>query len=240
MILTSKQFNNVLRLILLSSLIAGCATNADGQKEIGFGRASLSKEQLDQAIEQLKENSEKEAIKTGVSKAAEIDGSVGTIVIGEVGVLQRINEEEQAQLYDMYVETQRNMYNREPSVSLEYFKSKVVGTSSIEVFYIPGVMSRRSQAIISPELINKIDFPSFNKSYFFGSTGDLVAVKPAFDDVMLIDQILCKKSDKEFKSCANSYSKGVFDKNTGQELDSKSRPKENGSRINPVNYKLVN
>ncbi len=243
-----SQIFKVLFSLPLSAGLSACAVNGDGHRQVGGGGGfDVDYEKIREVKQQLSENAEKEAGKATLSKAASIDQKTGTLVIGEVGVLQRLNanpehkdyDKNYRMLYEQHEKNQREIYNRRPSIDLDEFKSKVTATCSLEVFYIPGVMTKRSSAIVPVELIEQIEFPSFNKSYFLGATGDLVVVKPGIDDIPIIEKVLCKKSSEGFDACKKQYSKGTFDLQTGQELDAEMKPKRDGVRISTRSYQRL-
>jgi hypothetical protein len=51
--------------------------------------------------------------------------------------------------------------------------------------------------------------------------------------LLWLDRVLCK-DDGSYRTCAQNYEKGIYDENTGQELDPERKPKPNGRLIRIV------
>jgi hypothetical protein len=92
--------------------------------------------------------------------------------------------------------------------------------------------------LVPTDLAGETQFASASGSFLFGTTGDLVAAKLDVDGLLWLERILCK-DDSTYHACAGDYEKGVFDENTGQELDRDRKPKPNGHTVNIDSYRRM-
>ncbi len=69
----------------------------------------------------------------------------------------------------------------------------------------------------------------------FGASGDLVAARSDRDGLLWIDRVLCK-ADRSYEACAQKYTIGVFDENTGRELSRDGQPKADGEWVDISSY----
>ena len=108
--------------------------------------------------------------------------------------------------------------------------------ASIEIAYIPLIGSIRLRMLVSADRAHNTRFASAAGSFLVGATGDLVAAKLDEDGLLWLDRVLCK-GDNNYQTCSRDYEKGIFDENTGQELDRDRKPKRNGLVINVQSYR---
>lgn len=94
------------------------------------------------------------------------------------------------------------------------------------------------RVLVPADLARETRFASAAGSLLIGTTGDLVAAKLDDDGLLWLERILCK-DDATYHACAGDYEKGIFDKNTGQELDRDRKPKPNGRVANIETYRKL-
>jgi len=119
------------------------------------------------------------------------------------------------------------------------FTSQIAGYTGIVLWSVPGVISGRRTAAVREVDVNKIDFPGPRMANFFGSTGDLVVASTNDDGAILVDQVLCKESAEDYSKCADQFTRGVFDKNSGVELGSGMAEKSGGAHIDAVTFRTI-
>jgi hypothetical protein len=92
--------------------------------------------------------------------------------------------------------------------------------------------------LVPTDLAGETRFASAAGSFLIGTTGDLVAAKLDVDGLLWLDRILCK-DDSAYHACAGDYERGIFDENTGRELDRDRTLKPNGRAVSIDTYRRM-
>jgi hypothetical protein len=192
---------------LLVPLIGGCAISKDG---VGFA-----------------------------SKPHVVHG--GVLIVGTTGPLRTLNDQERAEFYRGYMAAASGSHPGEaspgnpPVLTVAEFKEKIAGWASIQTFSIPLVMNLRYRVLVPANVAQNTRFASATASFAFGASGDLVAARSDRDGLLWLDRLLCK-ADRSYAACAQKYALGVFDENTGQELERDYKPKADGEWVDISSY----
>lgn len=223
-------------LLAVSSALAGCAVTRDGVR-VGTGGAP-SQGQADQVRAQLESSAKTHAAKAAAEGALDGDIKPGVIMVGTLGPLREADEETLRKGYKKGYLKGAEMWHpgKPPALSEDDFVAQVRGWTTVETFSIPGVMNSRHPALVPRRFDG--DFASTFGSFMLGTTGDLVVAKTNDDAAYLLTQVLCKGDAPAYRDCAAKYERGRFDANTGDELGSDMKPKNNGVAINTGDYTL--
>lgn len=232
--------------VAVSLSISACSTNkanqypgSDGVRI--FGGGSVSSADMQKIRDQLAQNAKSSVAKAGVEQA--LDGSIrpGILVIGNVGSLRKLEGEVRTKFYEQSYKATAEKWHpgQAPIMSKADFTSQVAGYTGIVLWSVPGVISGRRSAAVREVDVPKIDFPGPRMANFFGSTGDLVVASTNDDGAIWVDQVLCKDAASEYSKCSDQYTRGVFDKNTGAELDSGMEPKSGGAYIDVKTFQKI-
>ena len=110
------------------------------------------------------------------------------------------------------------------------------GWTSIETLGLAGFVRLDRPAAVRLADVDGVGFAPAGGA-MFGTTGDLVAARAGADGVLMLDKVLCKQADADFRACGKRYARGHFD-HGGNELDSDMQLKRGGKQIDPVSYVL--
>jgi hypothetical protein len=116
------------------------------------------------------------------------------------------------------------------------FQERSAGWASVQTSGIPLVGSLRYRVLVPASVAHDARFASAAGSFLFGATADLVAARSDRDGLVWIDRVLCSKADRNFESCTEKYSSGVFDAETGRELGRDRKPKAHGEWVDVSSY----
>jgi len=158
------------------------------------------------------------------------------VVIGTTGPLKVLDDAERARLYAAYTkQAARSHPGRPPALDAAAFRARLGGWVTLQTWSIPGVVSTKVRVLVPREHLKDTRFASTTGSLVLGTTGDLVAARSDADGMVWLERTLCA-DDGDYRTCAKAYRHGVFDANTGQELDKHHRPKTNGTVIDVGTY----
>ena len=192
--------------LLLVPLAGGCAVSKDG---VGFA-------------------SKPHAVHSGV------------LIVGTTGPLRTLNDGERDEFYRNYIAAAKSQAGDASAgefsvMTAAEFKEKISGWASIQTFSIPLVMNLRYRVLVPSAVAQTTHFASAASSFVFGASGDLVAARSDRDGLLWIDRVLCK-ADRSYEACAQKYTIGVFDENTGRELSRDGQPKADGEWVDISSY----
>lgn len=232
--------------IAVSSVLAACATKSnpenpghDGQRLFSGGPTSAA--DIEKFKSQLTQNARSSTAKAAAEKALEGEPTPGSLAIGNVGSLRRLEPNRRAGFYQKsYVKSAEKWHpGLPPTMSESEFSSRTAGYTAVIVWSVPGMLSRRVTSAVFESDVPLIDFPSQKAASFWGVTGDLVAAKSNDDGIFFVTTVLCKKTAPDFSKCEEQFARGQFDANTGEELDKDMAPKSGGARIDVTTYKVI-
>jgi hypothetical protein len=150
----------------------------------------------------------------------------GVLIVGTTGPLRTLNDTERDEFYRNYVAAaSRARPGEQPVLTAAEFEEKIAGWASIQ----------RHRVLVPTSLAEDTHFASATASFVFGASGDLVAARGDRDGLLWIDRVLCK-ADRSYETCAQKYAVGVFDENTGRELDRDYKPKADGEWVDISSY----
>ena len=92
--------------------------------------------------------------------------------------------------------------------------------------------------LIDKSELGEIKYPNSVEVALVQASGDLVAAKSNEDGVFFIEKYLCGR-ENNYKECKGNYSRGLFDAQSGRQLDYKFNLKENGENINTQTYEVI-
>jgi hypothetical protein len=215
----------ILALAAVVSIASGCAVSKDG---IGFAQRAPSSNQIAQTREQLQRNE---------AAAAPTDTAVpGILIIGTTGPFRPVSDKERVEFYRSYVAFAAKWHPGEPPrLDAAAFQDRLAGWASIETSGVPGVMSSRSRVLVPASAASDTRFASAAGSFMFGTTGDLVVARQDYDGLTWLERVLCR-DDTTYRDCAKNFRAGVFDENTGIELDRHRKPKAGGAAVDVTSY----
>lgn len=201
----------------------------------------MSSADMQKIKDQLVQNAKSSAVKSGAQQALAGEVRPGILVIGNVGSLRKLEGDVRKKFYaQSYIATAEKWHpGQAPVMSEADFTTQIAGYTGIVLWSVPGVISGRRTAAVREADVNKIDFPGPRMANFFGSTGDLVAASTNDDGAILVDQVLCKESASDYSKCADQFTRGVFDKNSGAELGAGMTEKSGGARIDAVTFRTI-
>jgi hypothetical protein len=216
-------------------MIAGCAVSKDG---IGFAQRPPDANKVAAMKEQLQQNAEASPSSSGPSEASATQKHPGILVVGTTGPLRPIDDKAH-DFYGAYLKAAEKWHPGVPAVLSEAeFQQRLAGWASIQIAGIPGIGSIRMRMLIPADLARDTRFASAAGSLLVGTTGDLVGAKLDVDGLLWLDRVLCR-DDSSYHACSQDYEKGVFDENTGQELDRDRKPKPNGRLVDATSYRKM-
>jgi hypothetical protein len=212
-------------LAAVAFMVAGCAMSKDG---IGLANRAPSSSQIDQTRAQLERN-EASAAPAGTAVP-------GILIIGTTGPFRPVSDQERVEFYRSYVAFAAKWHPGEPPrLDSAAFQEKLAGWASIETSGVPGVMSWRSRVLVPADAARDTRFASAAGSFMFGTTGDLVVARQDYDGLAWLERVICR-DDKTYRDCAKNYQAGIFDENTGAELDRHRKPKTDGAAVDVTSY----
>jgi hypothetical protein len=232
--------------VAVSSGLAACATKSEpgNSGQDGFhlyGGGPVSNTDLQKMKDQLVKNAKSSTAKAGVREALDNEPLPGTVVIGNVGSLRRVDANALLDMYTKaYVVGAEKWHPGKPPVMAEAdFTSRVAGYTSVVLWSVPGVVASRRTVTVLEADVDGIDFPGQRAASFWGTTGDLVVARQNDDGMFFVSHVLCKKSASEYGNCEQQFARGLFDKNSGEELGNDRAPKNGGARIDVMTYKVI-
>jgi hypothetical protein len=215
----------LLALTAVVGMLSGCAISKDG---IGFAQRAPDSAQIAQTHDQLQRN-ERAVVPTDTTVP-------GTLIIGTTGPFRPVSDQERAEFYRSYVAFAANWHpGKPPRLDAAAFQDKLAGWASIETSGVPGIMSWRSRVLVPSRAASDTRFASAAGSFMFGTTGDLVVARQDYDGLTWLELVLCR-DDKTYRDCAKNYQSGVFDENTGIELDRNRKAKDHGAIVDVTSY----
>jgi hypothetical protein len=153
-------------------------------------------------------------------------GQDGVLIVGTTGPLRTLNDTLRDELYRDYIAAvSRSHPGEQPVLTAAQFEEKIAGWASIQ----------RHRVLVSTNVAQDTRFASTAASFVFGAGGDLVAARSEGDGLLWIDRVLCK-ADRSYDACAEKYAIGVFDEDTGRELDRRHKPKVDGEWVDISSY----
>jgi hypothetical protein len=215
----------LLALAAIVSVLAGCAVSKDG---IGFADRAPSSAEIDRTRAQLQRNE---------ASSAPADAAVpGILIIGTTGPFRPVSDKERGEFYRSYVAFAEKWHPGEaPRLDAAAFQDKLAGWASIETSAVPGVMSWRSRVLVPASVARDMQFASAAGSFMFETTGDLVVARQDYDGLTWLERVLCRDG-KAYRDCARNFQTGIFDENTGIELDRHRKPKADGAAVDVTSY----
>ncbi|CAN0622870.1 conserved exported protein of unknown function [Burkholderia multivorans] len=224
--------------IVAGLALAACTTTRDGV-QIGVG-TQPNASQVQKLRNQLGQNVQSTVAKKAAAAALKPENAVGIVLVGSVGPLRKVEPKDRPQLYVAYAKDATKWHpDHEPYLSESEFVAQMAGWTTMETFSIPGMITLRQPALVQDSDVDNITFASTFASFMVGATGDLVAAKSNSDGVMVIEKVLCKDANPDYRTCAAQFEKGHFDANTGAELDRAMKPKQSGVHIDPATFKVI-
>ena len=203
-------------LILIVVLFSGCSVHKEGISLGGFGHKFSSIE---------------------IDKCESAGCPEKVIIIGTVSALRKIGDDES--IYAAYVKASKKFKGEEELVlNRGDFRKTIAAWTLTQTFHIPLVGAYYKSVFIPQHLLPEITFPSTAETFLVQGTGDLVSAYSNEDGVYLVDRLLCK-TNRNFKSCKSKYRRGIFDGNTGKELNGKYVVLPLGKKIDINTYKEI-
>lgn len=236
-----------MRKILVAAAIlslSACASKqqipTDGAVKLpGAGFPSATATQ--QLREQLVKNAKSTSAKATAEAVLDTDVQPGIFIVGNVGTRREIPERVRSAFYQkIYMTTARKwMVGPTPAVSEQEFVRDFGAYTAITVWSIPGVIANRRQALVRVADLENTRFSGSMSTLFFGANGDLVVAGTNADGAVIVDKVLCQDSASDYSQCAAQYTRGSFDRNTGEEIGNDMKPKNGGVRIDVVSFKTA-
>ncbi|MES2300238.1 MAG: hypothetical protein V4582_24605 [Pseudomonadota bacterium] len=224
---------------LFALTIGGCAVVTDNGLRLGVGVGHSAEYLEKQGAKPATTGAPSELAQQARQWARGNSGDKGVIVVGETGVLRTLNAVERAEFYGAYLKAVQGEGAAESGARQAEFVAKIGGISRIETNKVPGIYSQDLPVAVRASDISQILFATALGSTVTGATGDLVVARNAGDGLLVIEQVLCREAAADYRSCAEQFPKGRFDRTTGAELGSDFEPKHGGTRINTVSYQRV-
>lgn len=222
--------------IALAALLAGCAASRDGVR-IGTGPSDSD---IARARNQLADNAKKTAVKQVAADALTPETTPGMLVIGETGVLHKMDPAKLELEYKAFSEIAEKWHPGVPPYwSKQDYGSRIGGVTTLEIYSIPGIIALKLPAAIPKDQMSSIRFASVAGAWLMNSTKDLVIARSIDDGILVIERVLCASSSDDFRTCAAQYIPGRFDAVSGVELDSSFKFKSDGARINTTTFKKI-
>jgi hypothetical protein len=195
---------------------------------MGFAQRAPSANQIARSREQLQHNDE--------ASATGDDAAPGILIIGTTGPFRAVTDKQREEFYRSYVAFAAQWHPGElPRLDAPAFQAKLAGWASIQTSSVPGIMSWRTRVLVPAGVAHDIEFASAAGSFMFGTTGDLVVARGDADGLVWLERVLCR-DDGTYRDCVKNYRSGVFDENTGVELDRHRRPKVDGAAVDVTSY----
>lgn len=218
--------------------LSACSASRDGIR-LGFGPTAPNQSQYDQARSQLEQNAQSTVARKTVEGALSTDARPGILVVGTLGPLRKSSTKELKAAYPAYAKNAEKWHPGHAPYLTEADFDGFVGWTTIETYAVPGVFNVRQPALVRRSDVGATSFASTLGSAFFGTTGDLVGARSNEDGYTVIDRVLCRDADPDYRQCASAYERGRYDANTGQALTLHLKPKPDGVQIDPVTFKVI-
>lgn len=216
-------------------MISGCAVSKDG---IGLAHRPPDANKVAAVRDQLQQNANASpSTNSQIDEPSATERHPGILAIGTTGPLRNIEDRDRASFYAGYLKAAEKWHpGVAAALSEAEFQQKLAGWASVQISGIPGIVSTRIRVLVPAALARDTRFASAAGSFLVGTTGDLVAAKGDVDGLLWLDRVLCQ-DNSTYQACSRDYEKGIFDENTGQELDRDRKPKSNGCAVNVASYR---
>ena len=204
-------------LFLVSFFMTGCVVKQEG---IGFGSFTSKYKSIE--FEKCQSKGCPEEV----------------VIIGNVSAYRDIDEDINGEYSEYSKAALKFLIDKPVNLTEEEFTKLVAGWTMLQFFNIPLVGASYAGVLIDNTEQMEIKYPNSAEVILVQATGDLVAAKSNSDGVFFIDKQLCVKDDK-YKECKESYMRGIFNAQSGGQLDRKFNEKENGKNINTETYEVL-
>ena len=124
------------------------------------------------------------------------------------------------------------------SLSLENFEKSVNGWTMLQTYNTPLIGALYSSIFIPSEASEDISYASTAEAFLVQGTGDLVAAISNSDGLFFLKKLLCSNK-RTYRECKKSFRRGIYDGESGKELDSKFSEKENGNTISLQTFEVL-
>jgi len=156
------------------------------------------------------------------------------LIVATTGRLRTVDDKQREELYRAYASAASVRHPGEaPALAPESFQRRLAGRASIQIFGGP-LLGRRVNVLVPANGSQDRRFASDTGSFLFAA-GDLVAARGDRDGAVWLDRVLCR-GDRSFQACVEKYQAGVFDEETGRELEGDRKPKANGEWVDVSTY----
>lgn len=228
--------HKIICFITLAAALASCSTTRDGLR-LGTGP---SDSEVARIKSQIVENAQKTAAKRAMASALTPDIRPGIVVIGETGVLKKLDPTRHEKNYREFAEVAEKWHpGTAPYWTEEDYFRIVGGWTTLEIFSIPGLVAQKLPSAVPKNYVNSINFASVAGAWLVNSTKDLVVARSNEDGIHVIETVLCSSERDDYSSCASHYIRGQFDAVSGAELDRNAKIKEDGLRIDALSFKKI-
>jgi hypothetical protein len=208
-------------LAILTAYISGCVATQEGPAIVGDAKARAGSHHLYRCYKGKKANPSKYHEKCNKQ----------LLMVGTVSAFREFDEAEYLAFYRKYLELANLVHpGEESSVSLEAFRQEFAGWTMLKWKYLP-LGSLYDDALVPKKLRWHIDFPSSTATVLYQGEGDLLLARSNPDGFFVVESVLCSG-----KSGLCGYQQGIFDANTGSELDHNLDPKSGGKRFAIESY----
>ena len=217
--------------------LAGCATTTEDGIRVGVG-VGHSDAYLEKQAGKSSSSTPSALAQQAAQYARTSSGQQGVIVVGETGMLHSLSQFDRQDFYRAYLKAAKRNGSAGAAAQQADFIAQIGGLSTIETYKVPGLYRQDLPVAVRAVDLERMRFASSSGSLIAGSTGDLVVARNNADGLLIIEQVLCKESAADYRSCAQKYFKGRFDR-TGAELDTDFKPKSSGVRIDTATYRKL-
>lgn len=166
------------------------------------------------------------------------------IFVGLVKTLHSFDAQGLDELYASYIVVARETHpNAEPALSRKALADTMTGWTYLlyqdrsqltKAWVTTAGFIRVPLALVPTSLETQLKYGNM----WFDPWGDLVAARSNADGFPVVSEILCK-DDPTYSDCARQYARGLFDADSGVELNKKCQPKIPGDKIDVSSYKIV-
>jgi hypothetical protein len=153
------------------------------------------------------------------------------IIIGKASAFREFESADYSKFYKHYLEL-ANLINPEgePSLSFEQFSQEFAGWTRLKWKEIVLAGDFYEDALVTKKLRWVIDFPSSTATILYQGEGDLVLARSNPDGFFVIESVLCREDqDSGRGNCG--HPQGIFDAETGSEVDHNLEPVSGGKQI---------
>ncbi|MDJ0917378.1 MAG: hypothetical protein QNJ05_06395 [Woeseiaceae bacterium] len=168
-------------------------------------------------------------------------GVTELILIGNVSAFREFDEDDKTAEYEKYARAFEAWgIDQPPQLDAEAFAQTIRGWTKIKIVGVPLLLAAYIKALVPSETANDVEFESAVATFMLQTSSDLVAARTNADGAFVIDTLLCSDSrDRGYTNCAKRYHRGVYDADTGLRIKSKLKLDEDGPRIDPATYVLL-